>query len=426
MLWTLGQDNPTGYKTSCKIKRVIGSNRFSKIQESYQLLLLLLFLHNSLSLRAKDNSKPHCISYGPFPPGLCQSFAMHVPSEYLDGSIIQKHYSTIETSSTQAVEPVVKVGREQSFGSSSVDNNDSSNNQKHASKIANNGEDNKDDSNKNSDKLDAATTSPDPSALIFSVVVSLEMVVPSLSESFEKAALEGMPNPVNSQQTYIMATSVIPSNIVDMKIVKQKINIDGTQYLLHDVFGFKETSNGGEKNSDLDASSRDCVICMCEPRDVIVLPCRHLCVCRDCADVLRNQGKQPQPLTLAEAAPAAESPSTATTANAAEGPDDAATPSTAVNPTSPPITLTTQPPRRTGFNRSLNQLIGSLAETIRQIGVDPILQIPSPTNASGHRPTGPPKCPLCREEFHSLLQIKLPPPPPSDLLRHVVDKADEF
>ena len=32
-----------------------------------------------------------------------------------------------------------------------------------------------------------------------------------------------------------------------------------------------------------------CVICMSEPRDTAVLPCRHMCMCADCAKALREQ-----------------------------------------------------------------------------------------------------------------------------------------
>ena len=33
----------------------------------------------------------------------------------------------------------------------------------------------------------------------------------------------------------------------------------------------------------------ECVICMSEPRDTLILPCRHLCLCQLCADSLRYQ-----------------------------------------------------------------------------------------------------------------------------------------
>lgn len=33
---------------------------------------------------------------------------------------------------------------------------------------------------------------------------------------------------------------------------------------------------------------RECVVCMSAPKDTIAIPCRHLCVCKECAEVLRN------------------------------------------------------------------------------------------------------------------------------------------
>jgi len=42
-------------------------------------------------------------------------------------------------------------------------------------------------------------------------------------------------------------------------------------------------------NDDVDDNGSECVICMCEPRDTLILPCRHLCLCNGCADNLRYQ-----------------------------------------------------------------------------------------------------------------------------------------
>mmetsp|Transcript_46972 Transcript_46972/g.87562 ORF Transcript_46972/g.87562 Transcript_46972/m.87562 type:complete len:175 (-) Transcript_46972:440-964(-) len=34
---------------------------------------------------------------------------------------------------------------------------------------------------------------------------------------------------------------------------------------------------------------QECVICLSEPRDTAVLPCRHMCMCSACAHMLRHQ-----------------------------------------------------------------------------------------------------------------------------------------
>eukprot|EP00900_Chrysochromulina_parva_P024194 jgi/Chrpa1/6408/Chrysochromulina_OHIO_Genome00015362-RA len=48
-----------------------------------------------------------------------------------------------------------------------------------------------------------------------------------------------------------------------------------------EVFGFQSVGDGEDQ--------RLCVACMAEPKDTIVLPCRHLCVCSSCFDQLTNE-----------------------------------------------------------------------------------------------------------------------------------------
>lgn len=42
-------------------------------------------------------------------------------------------------------------------------------------------------------------------------------------------------------------------------------------------------------DEDTDDNGSECVICMCDVRDTLILPCRHLCLCNGCADSLRYQ-----------------------------------------------------------------------------------------------------------------------------------------
>ncbi|KAM7296630.1 E3 ubiquitin ligase Rnf157 isoform X2 [Ixodes scapularis] len=78
-----------------------------------------------------------------------------------------------------------------------------------------------------------------------------------------------------------------------LKPLKQKLFVDGLCYLLQEIYGIENKNvaqakppNGDEETED---SGAECVICMCESRDTLILPCRHLCLCSCCADSLRYQ-----------------------------------------------------------------------------------------------------------------------------------------
>lgn len=51
------------------------------------------------------------------------------------------------------------------------------------------------------------------------------------------------------------------------------------------VYILKDTDD----DDDIDDNTAECVICMSDIRDTLILPCRHLCLCNGCADSLRYQ-----------------------------------------------------------------------------------------------------------------------------------------
>ncbi|XP_057422672.1 probable E3 ubiquitin-protein ligase LOG2 [Lotus japonicus] len=71
-----------------------------------------------------------------------------------------------------------------------------------------------------------------------------------------------------------------------VKVVKQILWVNGMRYELQEIYGI-----GNSMESDLDGNDpgKECVICLSEPRDTTVLPCRHMCMCSGCAKVLRFQ-----------------------------------------------------------------------------------------------------------------------------------------
>ncbi|CAK8992093.1 Probable E3 ubiquitin-protein ligase LUL2 (Probable RING-type E3 ubiquitin transferase LUL2) (Protein LOG2-LIKE UBIQUITIN LIGASE 2) (RING finger protein 269) [Durusdinium trenchii] len=78
-------------------------------------------------------------------------------------------------------------------------------------------------------------------------------------------------------------------------VIGQKLEHYGQCFILHEVFGAGPTGEkrrGGTRPSlsDQDPEGHtDCVICLSEPRDTAVLPCRHMCFCSYCAGIVRLQ-----------------------------------------------------------------------------------------------------------------------------------------
>jgi hypothetical protein len=69
---------------------------------------------------------------------------------------------------------------------------------------------------------------------------------------------------------------------------------DGSRSPAKDVNGATDASATGNSSGGGDAdrlleSGAECVICLTEHRDTTILPCRHMCLCHDCAQQLRMQ-----------------------------------------------------------------------------------------------------------------------------------------
>ncbi|XP_039632362.1 probable E3 ubiquitin-protein ligase MGRN1 isoform X1 [Polypterus senegalus] len=76
-----------------------------------------------------------------------------------------------------------------------------------------------------------------------------------------------------------------------VKPLKQKQIVDRVSYLLQEIYGIENKNNQQTKPSDDENSdnSNECVVCLSDLRDTLILPCRHLCLCNSCADTLRYQ-----------------------------------------------------------------------------------------------------------------------------------------
>lgn len=66
-------------------------------------------------------------------------------------------------------------------------------------------------------------------------------------------------------------------------MLRQKAVINGAEYPLEEVYGIASVS----KDHDNNAAGEACVICLTDPRNTVVLPCQHLCLCEECASHLQ-------------------------------------------------------------------------------------------------------------------------------------------
>uniref|UniRef100_A0A672N9V3 E3 ubiquitin-protein ligase n=1 Tax=Sinocyclocheilus grahami TaxID=75366 RepID=A0A672N9V3_SINGR len=68
--------------------------------------------------------------------------------------------------------------------------------------------------------------------------------------------------------------------------------VDGVSYLLQEIYGIENKYNSQESKvaeDEISDNSAECVVCLSDVRDTLILPCRHLCLCNACADTLRYQ-----------------------------------------------------------------------------------------------------------------------------------------
>ncbi|KAG7396486.1 hypothetical protein PHYBOEH_002193 [Phytophthora boehmeriae] len=109
-----------------------------------------------------------------------------------------------------------------------------------------------------------------------------------------------------SQSTF--CTFVKKGESWDVKMLKQKILVDGMTYELQEIYGIDgsvaaapkggdRTSEAGDGQTDTTKTAKDeidipegaeCIICLSEPRNTTILPCRHMCLCSECAEALRK------------------------------------------------------------------------------------------------------------------------------------------
>lgn len=115
----------------------------------------------------------------------------------------------------------------------------------------------------------------------FPLVIVLESKQETLptnttSRKESKASSNAEPTAQITFGTFVRNTD----NTWGVKCLKQQMVVQGHLYQLEDIFGLEDNIS---RNSQL------CLVCMLDPINTLLLPCRHLCLCTECAQRIRSR-----------------------------------------------------------------------------------------------------------------------------------------
>ncbi|GMH28463.1 hypothetical protein Nepgr_030306 [Nepenthes gracilis] len=136
------------------------------------------------------------------------------------------------------------------------------------------------------DLEDLAKPSPDED--VYPLVISAEIFSSSNRSDGENSSENQSDGPPRIQitQAVIDRKNDEPFQV---KVMRQILWIDGVRYELRDLYGVGNSDSQGFNDDD---PGKECVICMTEAKDTAVLPCRHMCMCSECAKELRLQSNK--------------------------------------------------------------------------------------------------------------------------------------
>ena len=113
-------------------------------------------------------------------------------------------------------------------------------------------------------------------------------------------------------------------------VLEQQLQVEGQCFQLQEIYGMDALQKGSQQEGEALADDALCLICLTEARSVMMLPCRHVCLCSGCAQEMRGHSNFNCPVCRADVhtlMQIRQAPSASSAAAAAAG--DKAPPTTA-------------------------------------------------------------------------------------------------
>jgi len=86
--------------------------------------------------------------------------------------------------------------------------------------------------------------------------------------------------------SYCVFTVDSHKTITGARVVKQVVLINGLPFEIKSIYGMTEESDSVEGKQHIDVKDDDgekeCLICLSEAKDTLIMPCGHFCICSDC------------------------------------------------------------------------------------------------------------------------------------------------
>ncbi|CAI5473449.1 unnamed protein product [Closterium sp. Yama58-4] len=128
-------------------------------------------------------------------------------------------------------------------------------------------------------QLTSTKTSPSHT---YPVVIRIQTALPA-GRSHDPAARA-------QQQTHTTYATLVKQadSTYGVQVLKQVLWVGGCSYVLHEIFGIDGPASspaplhaapGDAADPNGGGANVECVVCLEDPRDTLVLPCRHLCLC---------------------------------------------------------------------------------------------------------------------------------------------------